>query len=74
MANFRKDVPGKDESTYRFVNYLIAGFDPPAISLLMGYSPGFIYKKKSMLVAEVAQSDSPHRQDYLDFLTYSSDY
>lgn len=69
IARFRKDIPGKDESTYRFVCYLIAGFDPPAISLLMGYSIGFIYKKKSLLVAEVSQIDSPNKQDYLDFLS-----
>lgn len=69
MANFRKDIPGKDDSTYRFVCYLIAGFDPPAISLLMGYSISFIYKKKSGLVNEIAHIDSPHKQDYLDFLT-----
>ena len=68
MARFRKDIPGKDESTYRFVCYLIAGFDPPAISLLMGYSIGFIYKKKSLLVAEISRIDSPHKQEYLDFL------
>lgn len=69
MAHFRKDIPGKDESTYRFVSYLIAGFDPPAISLLMGYSIGFIYKKKSLLVAEITQLESAYKPDYLDFLT-----
>lgn len=69
MAHFRKDIPGKDESTYRFVSYLIAGFDPPAISLLMGYSIGFIYKKKSLLVAEITQIESAYKPDYLDFLT-----
>lgn len=68
MAHFRKDIPGKDESTYRFVCYLIAGFDPPAISLLMGYSIGFIYKKKSGLVNEIAQINSSRKQEYLDFL------
>ena len=68
MAHFRRDIPGKDESTYRFVSYLIAGFDPPAISLLMGYSIGFIYKKKSRLVVEISQIDSPRKQEYLDFL------
>ena len=68
MVHFRKDIPGKDESTYRFVCYLIAGFDSPAISLLMGYSISFIYKKKSGLVNEISQIDSPHKQNYLDFL------
>lgn len=69
MAHLRKDLPGKDESTYRFISYLIAGFDPPAISLLMGYSIGFIYKKKSLLVAEITQIASPYKREYLDFLT-----
>lgn len=68
MVHFRKDIPGKDESTYRFVSYLIAGFDPPAISLLMGYSISFIYKKKSGLVSELSRVNSPHKQEYLDFL------
>ena len=69
MAHFRNDIQGKDESTYRFVCYLIAGFDPPAISLLMGYSIGFIYKKKSQLVSEVSRIQSPYKCQYLDFLT-----
>ena len=69
MTHFRKDISGKDESTYRFVSYLIAGFDPPASSLLMGYSIGFIYKKKSLLVAEISRIESDFRRDYLDFLT-----
>ena len=68
MANFRNDFPNKDESTYRFVSYLIAGFDPPAISLLMGYSIGFIYKKKSRLVSEISRLQSSHKSHYLDFL------
>ena len=68
MAHFRKDMPKKDESTYRFVSYLIAGFDPPAISLLMGYSIGFIYKKKSRLVSEISRLQSSHKSQYLDFL------
>jgi len=68
MANFRNDFPNKDESTYRFVSYLIAGFDPPAISLLMGYSIGFIYKKKSRLVSEISRLQSAHKSQYLDFL------
>ena len=69
MSHFRKDYSGKDESTYRFVSYLIAGFDAPAISLLMGYSIGFIYKKKSLLVSEISRSESSHKRQYLDFLT-----
>ena len=68
MDHFREDIPGKDESTYRFVSYLIAGFDPPVISLLMGYSIGFIYKKKSRLVTEVSQIQSAYKGQYLDFL------
>ena len=68
MANFRNDFPNKDESTYRFVSYLIAGFDPPAISLLMGYSIGFIYKKKSRLVSEISRLQSSQKSHYLDFL------
>lgn len=69
MKHFRNDIPGKDESTYRFVSYIIAGFDAPAISLLMGYSIGFIYKKKSLLIAEVSRLSSPHKSQYLDFLS-----
>jgi len=70
IHNFRKDFPNKDESTYRFVCYLIAGFDPPSISLLMNYTIGFIYKKKYRLRQEIMQTPSPHQQEYLDFISY----
>ena len=68
MLYFRKDFPNKEESTYRFVCYLIAGFDPPSISLLMNYTIGFIYKKKYKLLLEIKQTTSPHQQEYLDFI------
>ncbi len=55
------------EQDFRFLAFIIAGFDAATISHLTGYSVGSVYTKKNKLKKEIANLDSPYRDFYLQF-------
>ena len=68
MKHVRDDYPGKRESTYRMISYLIAGFDATSISLLLGLQVESVYARKSQILEDLRKIDSPHKEQYLDFI------
>lgn len=69
MQHIREDYPGKRESTYRMISYLIAGFDATSISLLLGVQVESVYVRKSQILEDLRKVDSPHKEQYLDFMS-----
>lgn len=68
IDKLRKDLPGHKEQDFRFLMYLIIGFDATTISNLTGYSVGTVYTKKNRLKREIWGLSSPYRDFYLQFL------
>lgn len=58
MSLYRKDFPGKEESEYRFVCYLMAGFPASTINLITNLSTSNIYVRKTRLIESIKASES----------------
>ncbi len=68
IDRLKRDLPNHKELDFRFLTYVIVGFNATTISNLTGYSIGTVYTKKNRLKAEIANLSSPDRDFYLVFL------
>lgn len=70
MKHFRKDFPTYSEEDYRFVSYIIAGFDATTISVILRMpSLASVYMKKSRIKKQILASDSEYKDQYLELFT-----
>lgn len=69
LDKLREDLPGHKEQDFRFLMYVIAGFDATTISNLTGYSVGTVYIKKHRLKNEISALESPNKEMYLEFIS-----
>lgn len=49
MRKLRRAMPGASEKDFRFIAFVILGFDAKTIARMMDYSVNFVYKKRSNL-------------------------
>lgn len=68
IDKLRKDLPSRKEQDFRFLMFIIVGFDATTISNLTGYSVGSVYTKKNRLKNEISALSSPYRDFYLHFI------
>ena len=68
MNKLRADLPNHDEHDFRFLAYVIVGFDAKTISSLTGYSVGTVYTKKNRLKKEISELKSVYRDYYMVFI------
>lgn len=68
LEKLRKDLPNHPESDFRFLMYIIIGFEAKTISSLTGYSIGTVYTKKNRLKNEISRLSSPNRPLYLEYI------
>ena len=69
MVKLREDMPNHNETDYRFIEYIIAGFDAKTIASIMGYSVDSIYTKKNRIKREISKIQSPHKSLYETFIS-----
>ena len=69
MDKLRADLPNHDEQDFRFLAYVIVGFDAKTISSLTGYSVGTVYTKKNRLKKEISELKSVYKDNYLIFIS-----
>lgn len=65
MAWYRVEYPDHDESDYRFVCYLMAGFPASTISLLTGLTPSNVYVRKNRLLEDIQSGAAEHKDLFL---------
>ena len=68
IDKLRRDLPGHKELDFRFLMYVIVGFDATTISNLTGYSIGTVYTKKNRLKGEISSLSSEYRDFYLEYI------
>ena len=68
IDKLRKDLPSHKEQDFRFLMYIIVGFDATTIANLTGYSVGTVYTKKNRLKGVISCLSSPFRDFYLQFI------
>lgn len=67
MEHFKADFPKMTASQYRLALYLFCGFSLPAISIFTDTELRNIYVYKSRLKSVISKSDSPLKNDYLQY-------
>lgn len=67
MHDFRRDFGDRlTETKYRLAAYLVAGFDPPLIALLLGWKDlQMVYREKNRLLGKVRLSRIREKDRYL---------
>ncbi len=68
MDKLHVDLPKHKEQDFRFLMYIIVGFDATTISCLTDYSIGTVYTKKNRLKGEISALNSPYRDFYLEYI------
>ena len=68
MDKLHQDLPKHKEHDFRFLMYIIVGFDATTISSLTKYSVGTVYTKKNRLKGEISALSSPYRDFYLEYI------
>ena len=69
IDKLRQDLSGHKEQDFRFLMYVIVGFDATTISNLTGYSVGTVYTKKNRLRSEILSLSSEYRDFYLEYMS-----
>ena len=68
IDKLKNDLPNRKEQDFRFLAYVIVGFDATTIASLFGYSVGTVYTKKNRIKREITALSSPYRDLYLEFI------
>lgn len=68
IDKLRNDLPSHEEDDYRFLMFVIVGFDATTISCLTGHTVGTVYTKKTRLKTEISGLSSPYKDFYLQFI------
>ena len=67
MKHFRDDFPNYNENDYRFVSYVIVGFDATTLSVIFDMpSQASVYMRKSRIKKQIINSGSDYKQSYLE--------
>lgn len=67
MKHLRDDFPKYSESDYRFISYIIAGFDATTLSVIFDLpSQAAVYMKKLRIKKHILKSDSIYKELYLE--------
>lgn len=68
MTKLHADLPNMTEKDFRFIAFLILGFDAKTTARMTGYTVQSVYTKRNRLKKQVAELDSENRDLYLEFL------
>ena len=69
MKHFREDFPDYKEEDYRFLTYLIIGFDATTISIICNIpTQAAVYMKKSRIKNRIRNSTSDFKEHYLEMI------
>ena len=69
MVHFREDFPNYSESDYRFISYIIVGFDATTLAVIFDMpSLAAVYMKKSRIKKHIQDSASDYTNIYLEML------
>lgn len=61
MTKLRAEMPNTAEKDFRFIAFLILGFDTKTIARMMGYNVSTVYTKRHNIKDKIAKLDSKHQ-------------
>ena len=68
IIKIRQQCPFLKQDDIAFITFLIAGFSPKAVGILMGYKTKNVYNKRARIKKRIENSNSPDKNQFLSLL------
>ncbi len=69
MTKLRTEMPNTAEKDFRFITFLILGFDTKTIARMMGYNVSSVYTKRHNIKDRIAKLESKHQTLFSEFIS-----
>ncbi len=69
MTKLRAEMPNTAEKDFRFIAFLILGFDTKTIARMMGYNVSTVYTKRHNIKDKIAKLDSKHQNLFSELIS-----
>ena len=69
MTKLRTEMPNTAEKDFRFITFLILGFDTKTIARMMGYNVSSVYTKRHNIKERIAKLESKHQTLFSEFIS-----
>lgn len=69
MTKLRAEMPNTTERDFRFITFLILGFDTKTIARMMGYNVITVYTKRHNIKDKILRLDSVHQALFSELIS-----
>ena len=69
MTKLRAEMPNTTERDFRFITFLILGFDTKTIARMMGYNVSTVYTKRHNIKDKILRLDSVHQALFSELIS-----
>ena len=69
MTKLRVAMPDVTEKDFRFISFLILGFDTKTIARMMGYNVNTVYTKRYNIKEKISRLDGENKALFLEFIS-----
>lgn len=69
MTKLRAEMPNTTERDFRFITFLILGFDTKTIARMMGYNVSAVYTKRHNIKDKILRLDSVHQALFSELIS-----
>ncbi len=69
MTKLRSEMPNTTEKDFRFITFLILGFDTKTIARMMGYNVSTVYTKRHNIKDKILRLDSEHQSLFSELIS-----
>lgn len=69
MTKLRAAIPDTTEKDFRFISFLILGFDTKTIARMMDYNVNTVYTKRYIIKEKISRLDGENKTLFLEFIS-----
>ena len=69
MTKFRAALPAGSEKDFRFISFLVLGFDTKTISRMMDYNVNTVYTKRYIIKEKISKLDGENKALFSEFIS-----
>lgn len=69
MTKLRAAIPDATEKDFRFISFLILGFDTKTIARMMGYNVNTVYTKRYIIKEKISKLDGENKALFSEFIS-----
>ena len=69
MTKLRAAIPDATEKDFRFISFLILGFDTKTIARMMGYNVNTVYTKRYIIKGKISKLDGENKALFSEFIS-----